>query len=220
MAAGEYDHAIETLARSLKYLERPVLMRLGYEFNGAPWNGYHPESYVAAWKRVVPRLRSKGVNETAMVWDATCDHAIDHPGKESAFYPGDELVDWWGVNIFSDGSSPGNKGCVRALIDNGGEAGYPVLLGESTPRHVGAGAPYSKWFEPYQDLIRLPAVQAACYIDWNWASTTRWPDWGDCRVEEYPKVTGDAWRRFVGNSSLMIGAAPRSKLREELGLPP
>ena len=109
---------------------------------------------------------------------------------------------------------------MRAFIDSAESAGYPVLLGESTPRYLGAGAPYEKWFGPYEDLIRLPAVKAACYIDWDWASTTRWPTWGDCRVEAFPEATGNRWRTFAGNTSLMVGAMTEQKLRSELGLDP
>jgi len=104
VAAGLYDNGIQALGRALLYLGRPVLLRLGYEFNGGSWNGYKPASYRAAWARVVPTLRSMGVNETAFVWDATCDFKLDRPSNESAFYPGNSLVDWWGVNIFSGGS--------------------------------------------------------------------------------------------------------------------
>lgn len=74
IANGSLDNALFALVTGLRALNRPVYLRIGYEFNG-PWNGYKPTSYKAAFRRIVQFLRADALvgAQTAAVWDATCD---------------------------------------------------------------------------------------------------------------------------------------------------
>jgi hypothetical protein len=71
VAAGDYDNAISALCVGLRLLERPVFLRIGYEFNGMEWNGYRPSSYIAAYRRIALAIRAdETLNPlTALVWD-------------------------------------------------------------------------------------------------------------------------------------------------------
>lgn len=51
VAAGEYDTQIASLCRGIKDMDRPVFLRIGYEFNGR-WNGYKPDPYKKAFVRI------------------------------------------------------------------------------------------------------------------------------------------------------------------------
>jgi len=215
VASGAYDNAIAALGAGLAALGRPVFLRVGYEFNGRSWNGYKPSTYVSALQRIVSRVRAAqpALNRSlAVVWDYACD---DAGNPWAPFWPGDGYVDWWGVNIFSGSSAPGSH-CARAFVDAAEAAGYPVLLGESTPRYIGAGASWGKWFGPYFDgLVARRAVKAFSYIDWNWAATRRWPTWGDCRVEAFPDGNGASFRDVLANASrgIFSGAGRDDVLR-------
>ena len=103
VASGAYDNAIEVLRFSLLDLARPVFLRIGYEFNGV-WNNYSAPSYVGAFRRIAAALRSDPVLNlsVALVWDGSCDTKVD----PSPFWPGEQWVDWQGINLFSDGSAP------------------------------------------------------------------------------------------------------------------
>ena len=69
------------------------------------WNGYRAETYKAAWTRIVTRIRAHPeLEHVAFVWDFSCD-ASDLDYRK--FYPGDSVVDWWGVNIFGSGTKGG-----------------------------------------------------------------------------------------------------------------
>lgn len=150
------------------------------------------------------------------MWDYSCDDPESH---WAPFYPGDDVVDWHGVNVFSKTSAP-NASCTTAFVAQAAAKGFPVVIGESTPRTVGAGAPWGDWFAPYFDqLLAHPAVQAFCYIDWLWTNTTRWPSWGDARIEQFPTMTGNRFRATVTDPPRNIfNGAGEAAVRALLGL--
>jgi hypothetical protein len=57
VADGQLDAQIQACCAGLRLLQRPAQVRSGFEFNG-PWNGYEPEVYTAAWRRIVSTFRS------------------------------------------------------------------------------------------------------------------------------------------------------------------
>jgi hypothetical protein len=62
VADGTHDKYIYKLANFLKSLgERPVFLRIAYEFDGEPWNHYAKEPTIKAYKRMVDILRKEGV---------------------------------------------------------------------------------------------------------------------------------------------------------------
>jgi beta-mannanase len=96
VAAGLYDNQIEMFIDGLQSMAIPAYVRIGYEFNGVGWNGYVPATYKSAYIRITNKMRARGV-EVATVWDLSMDGAMNFMD----FYPGDEYVDWWGINVFS-----------------------------------------------------------------------------------------------------------------------
>jgi hypothetical protein len=148
---GEVDAGIAALVTGLAALARPAFVRIGYEFNGMGWNDYSPGDYVAAWRRIATAVRAGGaaVNaSTALVWDRTCDDTND----DKPWWPGDDdMVDWFGVNIYSSHSAPGDTGCVAPFLADAASRGFPVMLGEVAPRGkttADAGT-WDSWFAPY-----------------------------------------------------------------------
>ena len=115
---------------------------------------------VAPWEKD-PKLKDLVAN----VWDYSCD---GNNLKPEPYYPGDDVVDWWGVNIFSGNSMPDST-CVTDFVSNAKSKGFPVVIGESTPRGKGAqDSSWKKWYEKYLKLMNTSPVKMACYIDWNW----------------------------------------------------
>jgi len=135
IAAPEGKQANAEFAAALRALGRPALVRIGYEFNGG-WNNYPPQLYKAAWRAIV----ADWPTSAARVWDFSCD-AAQGSLNYTEWYPGDALVDWWGVNIFGAPRNPAgsmpNSPCVTSFVDAAEASGFPVLLGESTPRSRG-----------------------------------------------------------------------------------
>ena len=53
VARGEFDNMIDSLGNWFIDLgERPVFLRIGYEFDDHEWNHYDRESYIAAFKHI------------------------------------------------------------------------------------------------------------------------------------------------------------------------
>lgn len=185
VAQGLHDEKIDALCRELAALGVPVYLRIGYECNGS-WNGYQPDSYKAAFRRITQRLRAHGGLELATVW---CPHPHE---VESAmpYYPGDEWVDWWAIDLFGAHEIP----TAHPLLALAHEHGKPVMIGEATPCGIGVHGgkeSWSAWFEPFFELIRTsPGIKAFCYINWNWTETQQWAQWGDARLQANAVVAG------------------------------
>merc|ERR1712032_186595 len=203
------------------------------------WNRYDPAGYVAAHRRIVaalaqqqPALRKR----TALVWDFTCDAAHGHT-EYMPYYPGDEWVDWWGVNAFSgplhdplhgSPNSMPNSPCVRGFVTAAASRGFPVLIAESQPRYIGAQSrqhSWSEWFRPFFDeLLAHPSVKGFSYVDRDCTSNRQYKHWGDERVET--GVVGPQYLAAVlkrdGNSGFVHAAnlsATCAALRCECGVP-
>jgi hypothetical protein len=181
VAAGEFDAQIEVFCRELKALGRPAFVRIGYEFNGR-WNGYVPETYIPAWRRVVAAMRAHRLDDVAAVWCYASD--IRNLPDLMDWYPGDEWVDWWSIDLFSNEHFwlADTVKFMKASVEHG----FPVMIGESTPRFIGVldgETSWQRWFAPYFDFMRRwPNTKGFCYIAWEWSPYPQWHDWGDGRI--------------------------------------
>eukprot|EP01083_Nonionella_stella_P005982 17301_1 len=203
VSKGIYDDNILTFINALKSINRPCWIRLGYEFNGE-WNDYLPkQDYISAFKRITSFFRNDSWSNKyiANIWDWSADAKdLDY----SSWYPGDEWVDWYGVNIFSDKSAP-NSEIVIDFITIGCNKQFPIIFGESTPRHTGVlngTQSWNEWFQPYfysRILGENKCVRQFCYINWNW-TTTKWPNWGDAQIQDN-QIVGEQYQTalYKGN---------------------
>jgi hypothetical protein len=91
------DAYLRKLADDLKKSGAKVFLRFASEMNG-PWVKYHgdPARYVDKWRLVTKVMRERAPN-VAMLWCPymTPQSLIDR------YYPGDQWVDWVGVNAYS-----------------------------------------------------------------------------------------------------------------------
>jgi hypothetical protein len=182
VAAGVYDEQIGNLIQGLKQLGRPAYLRIGYEFNGTAWNGYEPGPYVEAYQRITDAIRDNDL-EVATVWCAAVGGGTD--ANYLSYYPGDDYVDWWGIDLFSDTHFSLQQ--TTDFMMDAETYGKPVMIGETTPRYIGAddASDWEDWFLLYFNFIENnPGVKATCYINWDWAEFPQWFDWGDARLDQ------------------------------------
>jgi hypothetical protein len=214
VAAGKYDAQIEAFCQGLRDFKRPALIRIGYEFNGG-WNGYQPETYKAAWIRIVSALRKHSLKEVATVW---CYHPANGAKNYPPYYPGDEYVDWWAIDLFTP-SHFTMKDAI-AFVEEADARGFPVMIGESTPRNVGVldGAKsWDAWFAHYFNFIYSHrSIKAFCYISWDWTNYKRWQDWGNGRIGDNP-VVRERWRHEMADNHYLHGTTEQ-QLRGALNL--
>ncbi|MBV9547063.1 MAG: hypothetical protein JOY61_22060 [Chloroflexi bacterium] len=111
--SGRSDAYIESWARGLAEYGRPVLLRFAQEMNDQPaypWavgvNGNTAEDYVAAWRHVHAIFTRWHADNVQWVWNP--NDLGDAPASTYAevyrsVYPGDDVVDWLGLDVFNTG---------------------------------------------------------------------------------------------------------------------
>ena len=144
---GQYDAQIDHLSKTLGALKQPVLLRIGYEFDGQ-WNrGYeNAEHYVAAYRYIVQRIVAAGASNVAFVWQGSSslvDDIVDgHRENIGDWYPGDAYVDWVGLSWFLEPKLTVNVGgtpvssieLVDEIVEFARQHKKPVMIAESTPQ--------------------------------------------------------------------------------------
>ena len=234
VASGELDENIEKLGNFLLSLgKRPVFLRIGYEFDGHPWNHYDKESWKIAFKRIKDKLDAQGVTNTAYVWQSV--GFVSDPYELEEWYPGDEYVDWCGFSFF-------DRWREVQMLDLARKKGKPVFIAESAPTISTATSKFDgktketilsnpkqaeeaweKWFIPYFNMIEenQDVIKAIHYINCNWKIRPMWfenPTFQDVdsRLQTSPMLS-EKWLEKM-NSDLYLNAS--ENLFIELGINP
>ncbi|NRT16425.1 hypothetical protein HNP99_002792 [Flavobacterium sp. 28A] len=194
VASGKYDKQLQAFYKVLLELDRPSFTRIGYEFEG-DWNGYSPESYKKVFITISKAFKEKNI-KSATVWCSGGGSAdFISTKKLMEYYPGDQYVDWWCIDIFSPEEFD-NIG-LQNFFDGAHKHKKPVMIGDCTPRFVGVmdgEVSWDKWFKPFfKMLYDNPGIKAFCYINWDWEYWSNrngfpWHDWKDARIEKNPFV--------------------------------
>jgi len=122
---GLFDSYLTGYASQVRTWGRPLFIRLGHEMNGNwyPWDGTHnggstldgfgdparadgPERFVAAFRHVRHLFDSLGVKNVSWVW-APNNYSTPYEdwNQPENYYPGDDAVDWIGLDGYNWGSS-------------------------------------------------------------------------------------------------------------------
>ena len=182
--SGAHDDYIDSWARGLSAYGAPVLLRFAHEMTDQPhypWavgvNGNTAAEYVAAWRHVraifdrYPTGNVKWVWSPQMLGDAS--EAV-HASRYQSVYPGDDLVDWLGLDVYNTGtrldwgtprwrsfrevlSTP--YAAITALSDK------PVLLAEVGSSETGGSK--AEWITSAlsTELAAFPRVRALVWFD-------------------------------------------------------
>ncbi len=179
IVAGDKDQEIREFANWVKGQDRPIFIRIGYEFEG-PWNNYDPDEFKLAWRYIVHRFDELQVRNAAYVWQSA---GLNYSNIQR-WYPGDEYVNWFGYSQF-DGQNMGIS--IRNLARSKGK---PVMIAEATPKidlGVGDGqSHWDQWFERvFDEIYADDDIKAFAYINADWDSQPMWEGqgWGDSRVQ-------------------------------------
>ncbi len=222
VAAGLCDSNILGLGEWIsKYNDRQVFLRIGYEFDGHAWNHYEAKAYVAAFRRIVDKLREMHVDNVAFVWQ--CIGAGSTSEDLVNYFPGDDYVDWCGYSHFRDGTSP-------AMLDFARQHKKPVFIAEATPMfrqqegkavslHLNnsdeASRAWDEWFAPLFQLIddNPDLIKALSYINCHWEVQPMWQDGGifsqiDARLQTSESVS-KRWNQYMGNGLFVLGASKK-----------
>lgn len=137
------DEYLATLAKDMGQTGAKILLRFGSEMNGK-WVEYgrDPKLFKEKFKLVAKRMKQYAPN-VAMVW---CPYTTP-VGNIDSYYPGDDFVDWVGVNMYSvtyfdqDPKKPAKQIHPVEMLDyvyNKYSARKPVMIGEYATTHFSA----------------------------------------------------------------------------------
>jgi len=199
LAEGNYDDRIKALAHLFIKMKTPAFLRPGYEFGGNGQGRYaSKQHWVRAWKKIFTIFKNEGAENVAFVWN-TLD-AKDY----LEYYPGDEYVDWWGINVFCNDAD--KSPFINDFVQEAAKHRKPVMIAESTPRYVGSvggEVAWKKWYQPYFNLIhKYPHLKAFCYVNASWKN---YPDRSfkhDCRIQSNTFITS-IYRQLLSNSKFI-----------------
>jgi hypothetical protein len=109
--AGRHDTYIREWSRDVAAWGHPIYVRPMHEMNGY-WSAWSPgvndnttEEFVLAWRHIVDVARGEGATNIRWVWAPNIDSDNPRMSSFASVYPGDDYVDWAGLDGFNWGTS-------------------------------------------------------------------------------------------------------------------
>lgn len=199
---GKMDNNLDLIATTIKNMKgQPVLLRPGYEFNGT-WNGYDKALYIETWKYIYNRFAKFELQNVAWVW---CWIPFDGDLDWMAYYPGDEFVDWWGIDLFKKEHFEHPK--TKEFLEDARKRKFPVFIAESAPQELGimpTEKAWEHWFVPFWNLVaEHQNIKAFVYINRKWPLWDKYKaEWADSRLEHNPELL-NKWKISLANPMLI-----------------
>jgi hypothetical protein len=124
---------VREFARETRAARRPVVLRPLHEGNGGWfWWGGNAADFRALWRLVFALFEEEGVTNVIWLWSAA-DLCSGTSCNAAAFYPGDDVVDIFGVDAyFTSSSLPQSATLTLAALANLA-ADKPIMMAELGP---------------------------------------------------------------------------------------
>jgi hypothetical protein len=190
---GTYDSYVVGYANAVKAWAKPLFIRLGHEMNGDwyPWGGKNnggadvggfgdpskpdgPERFVAAFRRVRRLFDSAGVRNVSWIWCANNGSSPNESWNQPEnFYPGDDVVDWIGLDGYNWGTSQTWSGWAgfydtfRDIYNKFKSSPKPLMIAEFASTELGGDK--GKWIRDaylYNKLL-FPRIKAITWFNIN-----------------------------------------------------
>lgn len=252
---------IKSLITQLRDLKRPIFLRIGYEAEGY-WNAHNPDAYKQVWQFVKSEIQAQNATNIATVWQlaAYCERMgnesplVAHdwtadpygsgvfkrkvtPNDYDVWYPGDNLVDWTAISLFTqnaDCDTEGKKGyqVIQGVIDYLKNKRKPIMVTESSPKgydlqagvfqQVGNRKRYglsgdqmwNEWFEPYFQLIEKnrDSIRAMAYINDDWTKYTHW----QCQTDDNGNVQSGCAEGSWGKNGIQLNPVIKQRWQDRM----
>ena len=203
IASGSYESYVREFLQAARDWGKPLFLRFAHEMNGNwyPWDGSHnggaaaPEKYKQAWRHIYNVREELGADNVNLVW---CPNNTDLPdlswNAASNYYPGDEYVDWVGVDGYNWGYA--NWQTFDAVFSNIYQTltsltSKPLMLGEFASAEQGGSKP--NWITDAFSKIKTdyPRIKLLC-----WFNINKERDW---RINSSASSEA-AYRQAIGDS--------------------
>lgn len=202
IVSGEHDAYIRRWARAAAAWDQPFFLRFAPEMNGdwRPWspgvNGNTPEQFVRSWRRLHNIFKQEGATKARWVWSPIVHY--DGAAPYESVYPGDEYVNWVGIDGYNWGDhKPWGWQSFTDIFDRsyeimGNLTRKPLMLPEIASAE--SGGDKAAWIRQsfLRDIPeRYPRVRAVVWFD-----ADKETDW---RVNS-STATREAYRKVAANS--------------------
>jgi hypothetical protein len=223
IVAGANDDYIDQWADAAKEFGQPMIVSFANEMNGSwfPWSGVlyggsqpaqgggfqGPETFKAAWRHVVDRVRARGATNVKWVL-----HLMDFstPNEDwnmaAQYYPGPDYVDWLGFSLYgaqfpSDDHFPDFFSCFDwpytelTRVD----PNKPIMVCEWGVGEFPDKGDKGEWirgaFRTMADISKYPRLKAAVFWNERWQNSAEETDeaakenagkYSDLRVNSSP----------------------------------
>ena len=176
VASGVLDDYVHAYARAVKAWGEPIFIRaLCGEMNGSWWRNCSPKAnsalsaagFVAAWRRAVDIFRAEGADNVTWLWNPNAMMGTEVDTNVDAFWPGDEYVDWVGIDHYDVGP----PSWMDSLYRFAAQHGKPVFLGEFGIRHKSSTLTppqQRQWLDAMFDYFaQHPLIKAITYFNYK-----------------------------------------------------
>jgi hypothetical protein len=209
---GKFDDYLHMYARDIVAGGLPLGIRLNHEMNGDwyPWsernnvgepiNGNRPGDFVKMWRHVHDIFTEEGAGDLVIwIWSPNITNNLAPANKEAGYleslYPGDDYVDWIGIDGYNWGASQSWStwtapdavfGSMVARLRS--ISAKPLALTETasssaTPGAVNVAAK-SQWITQLFAYATAPATGARMIVWFNEDKETDWAVFGGSNGDE------------------------------------
>lgn len=203
IAAGDHDAYLRTYLSAVATWGKRIYLRPMHEMNGGwyPWgygvSGNTAGDLVAAFRRIVTIGRSVGASNVRWVWSPNVGQ-FDRVSYAS-IYPGDDYVDWLGLDGYNWGTSQSWSGwqSITSVMQSSYDAitdlsSRPLMIGETaSSEHGGDKAAWIRRAFLTDLPSAMPRIRAVV-----WFNEDKETDW---RVNSSSSSLG-AWREVTANA--------------------
>jgi len=204
IVSGSFESYVRSFLQAAKDWGKPLFLRFAHEMNGDwyPWDGFHngssetgTQNYKRAWIYIYDvreEIKAENVN---LVWCPNNTSLPDEPWNiPEAYYPGDQYVDWVGIDGYNWGYSQWQSfdqvfgSAYQRLISL---TSKPMMIGEfacATQEGDKAGWVVDAFTKIKSNYPRIKIF--------NWFNINKERDW---RVESSPDVI-NAFKISLQNS--------------------
>jgi hypothetical protein len=170
IASGKLDANIKARAQGAKGVGKKFFLDFAAEMNGdEAWSKNDAPLYVSAYRHMHDLFVAAGATNVVWVW---CPNVTDVNGRNDmtlAYYPGDDYVDWTGVDGYNWGGADWQS--FEAVF----KTIYPLLAAKKTPIMIGEmasaepGGDKAAWIDAVIPALktRYPMFKAVVWFDVN-----------------------------------------------------
>ncbi|HEY6951770.1 MAG TPA: glycosyl hydrolase [Bacteroidota bacterium] len=195
---GWWDAYLTGYANQVKFWAKPLFIRVGHEMNGDwyPWGGKNngggtlngfgdstkpdgPERFVAAFRHIRHIFDSAGVTNVSWIWSPNnFSSSGDAWNTPERYYPGDDVVDWIGLDGYNWGTSQTWSGwssfysTFSDCYNRFSSYGKPMMIAEFASTELGGDK--SQWIRDVFLYTKglFPKIKAL-----TWFNTNKETDW-------------------------------------------